>query len=131
MPKQAAAMFRESGACGQLQIRSSGKRKSELPTRKQSSQQALQGSTFDMGPFTIHDQRRTASTLLRENGWDANVVKKVSSREKDGIAGIHDRAEYAMERKKMLQWCASHVDFIITERASAIVRGSIWAHKLE
>lgn len=35
---------------------------------------ALQGQ--DIPAFTIHDLRRTASTLLHENGWPSDVVEK-------------------------------------------------------
>ena len=35
---------------------------------------ALQGQ--DIPAFTIHDLRRTAATLLHENGWPSDVVEK-------------------------------------------------------
>jgi hypothetical protein len=43
------------------------------------------------------------------------VVEKALSHEKGGIAGIYNRAEYAKQRKKMLQWWADYVDSIVTE----------------
>ena len=86
------------------------------PFAKNALNKALDGLTFDMEPFTIHDQRRTASTLLSDNGWAKNVVEKALSHELGGIAGIYNRAEYAEQRKKMLQWWADYVDSIITEQ---------------
>lgn len=85
------------------------------PFAKNALNKALDGLTFEMEHFTIHDMRRTASTQLREHGWDEDIVEKALSHEKGGVAGIYNRAEYAGERKKMLQWWADHVDSIVTE----------------
>jgi integrase len=76
---------------------------------------ALEGVSYNMEHFTIHDLRRTASTQLNENGWAEKVVEKALSHEKGGVAGIYNRAEYASERKRMLQWWADYVDSIVTE----------------
>jgi integrase len=54
------------------------------PFAKNALNKALDGLTFDMEPFTIHDQRRTASTLLSENGWTKPVVEKALSHELGG-----------------------------------------------
>jgi hypothetical protein len=53
--------------------------------------------------------------LLSDNGWSKNVVEKALSHELGGIAGIYIRAEYAEQRKNMLQWWGDYVDSIITE----------------
>jgi hypothetical protein len=42
-------------------------------------------------------------------------VEKALSHELGGIAGIYIRAEYAEQRKNMLQWWGDYVDSIITE----------------
>ena len=109
-------MFRELKAlAGGSRFVLPGRGKQNKPFAANALNKALEGLTFEMEPFTIHDQRRTASTLLRENGWDGDVVEKALSHEKDGIAGVYNRAEYAKARKKMLQWWADYVDSIITE----------------
>jgi integrase len=116
MSTQVAAMFRELKAlAGRSRFVLPGRGKADQPFAKNALNKALEGLTFNMEPFTIHDQRRTASTRLRENGWDADVVEKALSHEKPGTAGVYNRAEYAKERKKMLQWWANYVDSIITE----------------
>ena len=43
------------------------------------------------------------------------VIEKALCHEKGGIKGVYNRAEYAEQRKKMLQWWANYVDSIITE----------------
>ena len=96
-----------------------GRGSKDQPFAKNALNKALEGLTFNMEPFTIHDQRRTASTLLNEkaikNDWSADVIEKALCHEKGGIKGVYNRAEYAEQRKKMLQWWADHVDSIITE----------------
>lgn len=120
MSRQVAAMFRELKAlAGGSKYVMRGRGRKDQPFAKNALNKALEGLTFNMEPFTIHDQRRTASTQLNEHGskqgWSEDVVEKALSHEKDGIAGIYNRAEYAEERKKMLQWWADYVDSIITE----------------
>ena len=120
MSRQVAAMFRELKAlAGGSRFVLPGRGKQNQPFAKNALNKALEGLTFDMEPFTIHDQRRTASTLLNENGsengWSRDVVEKALSHEKGGIEGVYNRAEYAKQRKKMLQWWADYVDSIVTE----------------
>jgi integrase len=61
---------------------------------------ALRGQ--DIPAFTIHDLRRTASTLLHEHGWPADVVEKALNHTIGGVRGVYNRAEYAGQRKEML-----------------------------
>jgi integrase len=120
MSRQVAAMFRELKAlAGGSKFVLPGRGKQNQPFAKNALNKALEGLTFEMEPFTIHDQRRTASTLLNENGlkngWSKEAVEKALSHEKDGIEGVYNRAEYAEQRTEMLQWWADYVDSIITE----------------
>ena len=68
---------------------------------------ALQGQ--DIPAFTIHDLRRTASTLLHENGWSADVVEKALNHTIGGVRGVYNRAEYETQRREMLQFWADYV----------------------
>ena len=120
MSKQVAAMFRELRAlAGGSKYVMRGRGSKDQPFAKNALNKALEGLTFNMEPFTIHDQRRTASTLLNEkaikNGRSADVIEKALCHEKGEIKGVYNRAEYAEQRKKMLQWWADYVDSIITE----------------
>lgn len=60
--------------------------------------------------FTIHDLRRTASTLLHENGWASDVVEKALNHTIGGVRGVYNRAEYADQRKQMLQFWSDYLD---------------------
>jgi integrase len=59
--------------------------------------------------FTIHDLRRTASTLLHENGWASDVVEKALNHTIGGVRGVYNRAEYAPQRREMLQFWADYI----------------------
>lgn len=60
--------------------------------------------------FTIHDLRRTASTLLHEKGWPSDVVEKALNHTIGGVRGIYNRAEYEPQRREMLQFWADYID---------------------
>jgi integrase len=92
-----------------------GRSSIKKPFAENALNKALEGVSFNMESFTIHDLRRTGATQLREHKWDPDVVEKALSHEKGGVEGIYNRAEYASERKKMLQWWANYIDSIVTE----------------
>lgn len=73
---------------------------------------ALQGQ--EIPAFTIHDLRRTASTLLHENGWSSDVVEKALNHTIGGIRGVYNRAEYETQRREMLQYWADFIDQLMT-----------------
>jgi integrase len=86
---------------------------------------ALEGLTFDMDPLTIHDLRRTGATLLTERGFNKDVIEKALSHEPVGIRAVYIVAEFAEQRKKMLQWWADYVDGIVNE--SKVIVGNFGA----
>ncbi|HUD76062.1 MAG TPA: tyrosine-type recombinase/integrase [Terracidiphilus sp.] len=53
--------------------------------------------------FTVHDLRRTAATLLSEKGYDPDWIEKALNHSIKGIRGVYNRAQYAEQRKRMLQ----------------------------
>ena len=75
----------------------------------------LGGLTFDMDPLTIHDLRRTGATILTEKRFNRDVIEKALSHEAKGIRAVYILAEYAEQRRKMLQWWADYVDSVVTE----------------
>ena len=64
--------------------------------------------------FTVHDLRRTASTLLHENGWASDVVEKALNHTIGGVRGVYNRAEYAPQRREMLQFWADFIEQLLT-----------------
>lgn len=68
----------------------------------------------DIPAFTVHDLRRTASTLLHENGWASDVVEKALNHTIGGVRGVYNRAEYAPQRREMLQFWADYIEQLTT-----------------
>ena len=116
LSKQVAAMFRELKAlAGESELVLPGRGSLVRPFAKNALNKALEGLTFDMTPVTIHDLRRTAATLLTEHGFNKDVIEKALSHEATGIRRVYIRAEFAEQRRKMLQWWADYVDSILHE----------------
>ena len=62
-------------------------------------------------PFTVHDLRRTGSTILNELGFNSDWIEKCLAHE-DGRSsrGVYNKAEYAEQRRHMLQEWADMID---------------------
>ncbi len=76
---------------------------------------ALHGVNFELEPFTIHDMRRTASTLLHEKGFSSDVIEKALNHTIGGVRGVYNKAEYSEQRRSMLQFWADYVEQLATE----------------
>ncbi len=76
------------------------------------------GEDFD--PFTVHDLRRTASTLLHEAGFNSDWIEKCLAHEQRGVRAIYNKAEYAEQRRTMLQAWADMLDAWIKNGASVV-----------
>ncbi|EPT3842101.1 tyrosine-type recombinase/integrase [Escherichia coli] len=60
--------------------------------------------------FTVHDMRRTASTLLHESGYPSDWIEKALAHEQKGVRAVYNKAEYARQRAYMLQQWADMID---------------------
>jgi integrase len=78
--------------------------------------QAMGSITFEIPPFTIHDLRRTSSTQLHEKGFPSDVIEKALNHQIKGVRGVYNRAEYAEQRRQMLQFWADYVEALVTEK---------------
>lgn len=61
-------------------------------------------------PFSVHDLRRTGSTLLHETGFNSDWIEKCLAHEQKGVRAIYNKAEYADQRRQMLRAWANMVD---------------------
>lgn len=62
-------------------------------------------------PFTVHDLRRTASTLLNEVGFNSDWIEKCLAHEHGRtVRGVYNKAEYEPQRRHMMQEWANMVD---------------------
>jgi integrase len=120
---QALELFRElKELAGESELVAPGRSSIRKPFSANALNQALDGITFEMDTFTIHDMRRTASTLLNGNGWPADAIELALGHKIGGIRGIYNVAKYSAERKKMLQWWGDYIEGIVTE--SAVIEGN-------
>jgi integrase len=64
-----------------------------------------------LGPFTVHDLRRTGSTLLNELGFNRDWIEKCLSHEEGRSSrGVYNKAEYEQQRRHMLQEWADMIE---------------------
>jgi len=73
-------------------------------------------------PFTVHDLRRTGSTLLNELGFNSDWIEKCLAHE-DGRSsrGVYNKAEYEPQRRHMMQEWSDIVDAWVAGRKRAPV----------
>lgn len=63
-----------------------------------------------LGAFSPHDLRRTGSTLLHEAGYNTDWIEKCLAHEQKNVRAVYNKAEYAEQRRAMLQDWADMVD---------------------
>ncbi|MDR3437349.1 tyrosine-type recombinase/integrase [Telmatospirillum sp.] len=71
-------------------------------------------------PFTVHDLRRTGSTLLNELGFNSDWIEKCLAHE-DGRSsrGVYNKAEYEHQRRHMMQEWSNLIDAWVAGRKYA------------
>jgi integrase len=124
LSRQAVAMFEElkglaSGSEWVFPSRGSLNR----PISHNTLNKAVQGMELDVQSFVIHDFRRTASTHLHEAGFNSDWIEKSLAHETKGIRGVYNRAQYADQRREMLQWWANFVDSQIHDGRGKVIIG--------
>jgi integrase len=66
---------------------------------------------------TGHGFRSTASTILNEHGFHADVIERqLAHTEPNSVRAAYNHAQYLPERRKMMQWWADHLDKLATKR---------------
>jgi integrase len=124
LSRQAVAMFEElkglsSGSEWVFPSRGSLKQ----PIAKSTLNVAVRALAIDVRDFVIHDFRRTASTHLHEAGFNSDWIEKCLAHETKGIRGVYNRAQYADQRREMLQWWADFVDSQIQDGRGKVIIG--------
>jgi integrase len=60
---------------------------------------------------TGHGFRSTASTILNENGFQADVIERqLAHSERNNVRAAYNHAQYLPERRRMMQWWADYLD---------------------
>ena len=119
---QAIAMFEElQGLAGGAEWVFPSRNDRRKPIAKTTLNYAVRSLDLDVRDFVIHDFRRTASTHLHEAGFNSDWIEKALAHETKGVRGIYNRAQYADQRREMLQWWADFVDSQIEEGRKVII----------
>jgi integrase len=69
-----------------------------------------------IGPWRLHDVRRTVATRMAELGVQPHVIEAVLnhiSGHKAGVAGVYNRSSYAAEKRAALELWGKHVQLLI------------------
>ena len=70
-----------------------------------------QSQKLPLGDFTLHDLRRTGSTILNEVGFNGDWIEKALAHEySHSSRSIYNKAQYAEQRRHMLQEWADMID---------------------
>jgi integrase len=80
------------------------------------SKVALDKQASTIGPWRLHDVRRTVATRMAELGVQPHVIEAVLnhvSGHKAGVAGIYNRSSYAAEKTAALDLWGKHVQAVI------------------
>lgn len=97
-----------------------------LPSQNQSSQKTMSNATLNrvidkavelaqtagekIEKVSVHDLRRTGSTLLHESGFNSDWIEKCLAHEQRGVRAVYNKAEYAAQRRDMLQQWADMIE---------------------
>ena len=82
---------------------------------------AVRSLSADVRYFVLHDFRRTASTQLNEAGFNSDWIEKALAHESGGVRATYNKAQYADQRREMLQWWADLVDAQIDKGGKVII----------
>ena len=75
----------------------------------------------DMPPWTLHDLRRTARSLMSRAGASSDHAERVMGHAIEGVEGVYDRHEYNDEKAEVLRRLAALVDAIVNERSADVL----------
>ncbi len=124
LSRQAVAMFEElKGLASGSKWVFPSRGDLNQPIAKSTLNVAIRALEIDVRDFVIHDFRRTASTHLHEAGFNSDWVEKCLAHEQRGIRGVYNRAQYADQRREMLQWWADFVDSQIQDGRGKVIIG--------
>jgi integrase len=84
------------------------------------SENAMLYALYRMGYHsraTGHGFRSTASTILNENGFRADVIERqLAHGERNDVRAAYNHAQYLPERRTMMQWWADYLDELASKK---------------
>lgn len=87
-----------------------------------SAHEHAEDAGLPLEPFTVHDLRRTGSTLLNELGFNRDWIEKsLAHEDRRSSRGVYNKAEYADQRRHMMQEWADMIDaWVIGEKRKPV-----------
>jgi integrase len=74
----------------------------------------------NMAPWTIHDLRRTARSLMSRAGVRPDIAERVLGHRIPGVKGIYDRHQYFDEKGDALAKLATLIDAIVHPKENVV-----------
>jgi integrase len=71
---------------------------------------AIRSMGYLPNEMTAHGFRHMASTLLNEQGFNADVIERQLAHKISGVRGVYNAAEYLPARKRIMQHWADYLD---------------------
>ena len=71
---------------------------------------AIRSIGYTPAEMTAHGFRHMASTLLNEQGFNADAIERQLAHKASGVRATYNAAEYLPERRKMMQHWADYLD---------------------
>lgn len=120
LSRQALSMLRElkSHSRNSAYVFPSTRGNEDRPISSSTLNQAVRALSIDVQHFVLHDFRRTASTHLHEMGHPSDAIERALAHKIQGIKGVYNRAEYADQRRIILQAWA---DFVQAQLNGAVI----------
>jgi integrase len=76
---------------------------------------------LDLAPFTPHDLRRTAATMLAAIGYTNEIIDAILGHKARGVVAVYNRHDYAKEKQEAMQALERKLTSIITSKQGATV----------
>jgi integrase len=70
-------------------------------------------NALGIAPFTPHDLRRTAATVLERKGVPFTVIGALLNHTKAGVTAIYARHDFAAEKRSAVETLATHLRNLI------------------
>jgi integrase len=74
-----------------------------------------------MPPWTLHDLRRTARSLMARAGVPSDVAEQVLGHKIPGVRGVYDRHSYAVEKRDALEKLGALIGRILTPQGGKVL----------
>jgi integrase len=82
---------------------------------------ALDAELPDLTPWTLHDLRRTAKSLMARSGIRPDISERVLGHAIGGVEGVYDRHSYAKEKADALNRLAGLIETIVNPPTDNVV----------